>query len=112
MANFLPLLIGGGAAAYFLTRKKNGKNGNGSGEPATGTGTPSGGAEPAIGDTVDASVTPTNGVMWKIVKSPKGYTAKWMQIKEQVWHTVDGEFKTISEAKLQVIDMIGLGQIP
>jgi hypothetical protein len=113
MANALPLLLGGAAAVYFYTRKKpKPSGGNGKGETAGGGGTAGGGAEPAIGDTVDASVTPQNGIMWKVVKSPGGYTAKWMDIHEKVWHTVEGEFKTPSEAKLRVVDMIGLGQIP
>jgi hypothetical protein len=109
MANALPILLLGGAAAFFLTKKKPsraiGDNGNGK---TNGGGT----AEPAIGDTVGASTTPQNGVMWKILKSPGGYTAKWMQIHEKVWHTVDTEFATVSEAKMRVVDMIGLGQIP
>ena len=106
MANALPILLLGGAAAYYLTRKKP--------EKAIANGKTNGktnGAKPAIGDTVDASATPQNGVMWKVIKSPGGYTAKWMHIKEGVWHDV-GEFGTAAEAKLRVVDMIALGQIP
>lgn len=117
MANLLPILLIGGAAALVLTKKKPSKaitNGNGKTNGDV-EGPPEG--EPAIGDTVAASTTPQMGIMWKVVKSPDGYMARWTQLTkggdeaQAQWQSA-GEYKTAAEAQQRVVDMIVMGQIP
>lgn len=112
MANISPiLLLGGAAAVYFMTKKSpttavggNGVKPNGNGVKPNGNG----GAEPAIGDTVEYSKTPQNGIMWKILRSPDGYTARWMDIRDQIWQNL-GEFSSAAKAKIAIMDKITLG---
>lgn len=120
MANALPILLLGGAAAFFLTKKKPTKavtNGNGKTNGNGAIGGPTGGkapapGEPGVGDTIAASTTPQGGVMWKVVRSPTAYQARWSSTKEPtVWHDA-GEFETAAAAQQHIIDLIGLGQIP
>jgi len=113
MANLpIPLLLAGGAAAvYMMTRKSPTTavgNGNGNGAKPNGVQPTNGGAEPAIGDTVEYSKTPQNGIMWKILRSPGGYTARWMDIRDQIWQNL-GEFETAASAKIAIMDKITLG---
>jgi hypothetical protein len=111
--NLLPILLIGGAAAVILTKKKPTKaiGGDDTGDDDTG------GGEPAIGDTVAFNKTPMNGILWKVVRSPNGYMARWIEFtkggadSQSQWQSA-GEFDTAAEAQQRVVDMIGLGQIP
>jgi len=121
--NAFPLLLVGGAAAYFLTKKKptraiggddpdtGGTGGTGGDDPDTGGTGGTGGAEPAIGDTVAFSKTPQGEVMWKVIRSPGGYMARWTHYKENNWQSL-GEFATPGEAIQRISDSIVMGKIP
>jgi len=109
--NVFPILLLGGAAALIMTKKKPAKAVTNGGGTAAGGDAPAPG-EPAIGDTVAASTSPLKGVMWKVVRSPDGYQARWNDIREPgVWQSA-GDFDTPAEARQNIIDQIGLGQIP
>jgi len=114
--NLLPILLIGGAAAVILTKKKPTKaigddDGGGAIGGPTGGDAPAPG-EPGIGDTIASSASPVKGVMWKVVRSPDGYQARWNDIREPgVWQSA-GDFDTAAEAQQNLIDQIGLGQIP
>ena len=108
--NAFPLLLVGGAAAYFLTKKKP-TRAIGGDDPDTGGTGGTGGAEPAIGDTVAFSKTPQGEVMWKVIRSPGGYMARWTHYKENNWQSL-GEFATPGEAIQRISDSIVMGKIP
>jgi len=115
--NLLPILLIGGAAAVILTKKKPTKAIGDDGPIAGGGDDAPPPGEPAIGDTVAFNKTPMNGILWKVVRSPNGYMARWIEFTKEAsddksqWQSA-GEYKTAAEAQQRIVDMIGLGQIP
>jgi hypothetical protein len=97
----LPILLVGGAAAYYLTQKKGTSATKESGLK---------GAGPAGSGIMSSGTIGT--IEWRVMKMFKdNFTAQWKLPRDVSWNDY-GDFETEADARKAVIDAIHSNEIP